>query len=136
MNPPSAREPSGSIARKHRNTETRAHLNGFRSAVAVVCLFLGLIAENLDVPSAVAADSSEPDPTSFGVPFKRGTTKDSFGRTITYYLSTLTGNGQDAKRPVALLILGSGCQSVFTKRGDMVFSGYQSPLSQEGKGRV
>src|SRR6185436_17158435 len=99
--------------------------------------FLAILVSPWITSPGLAAESttSDADPSAFGVPFQRGTTRDTFGRTITYYLSTLTG-GSDTKKPVVLLILGSGCQSVFTKRGDRVFSGYQSPLLNEAKGRA
>jgi len=92
----------------------------------------------LSVPFVTAAEppSDDGDPALAKLPFQRGTTKDSLGRTITYYLSRPSGNDSDAKRPVVLLILGSGAQSVFSQRGEMVFGSHQNPLQQQAKGRA
>ena len=105
---------------------------------ALTCILFGLISWGLSVPSVTAAElpGGDADPALARVPFQRGVTKDTFGRAITYYLSRPSGNEQDAKKPVALLILGSGCQSVFSKRGEMIFGGYQNPLMNEAKGRA
>jgi pimeloyl-ACP methyl ester carboxylesterase len=79
----------------------------------------------------------EADPTTPpGIPFQRYTAKDSLGRTITFYLSVVAKNDADAKRPVALFIAGSGCQSLFKKRGEQITGGYQNLLFAESKGRV
>ena len=85
--------------------------------------------------SVAAAESPrlEASPNELGVPFDRYTTRDSFGRTITFYLSPARSDAGD-KRPVVLLILGSGCQSLFSKRGDAISGGYQNPLRDEAKG--
>jgi pimeloyl-ACP methyl ester carboxylesterase len=81
-----------------------------------------------------SADSS--DLVAAGILFQRGTTKDSLGRMITYYLSNPPGNDPAGKWPVTLLILGSGCQSIFSKRGDRIFCGYQNPLREVARGRA
>src|SRR5215510_10360596 len=67
---------------------------------------------------ALGADPApQLDPTELGVPFQRYTATDGLGRTITFYLSIPANVQQDAKLPVALIIQGSGCQSLFRKRG-------------------
>ena len=87
----------------------------------------------------VAADNAyeaKLDPTELGIPFQRYTTTDSLGRTITFYLSRAPGNQQGAKLPVALLIQGSGCQSLWRKKGEQVFGGQQNLLRAAANGRV
>jgi pimeloyl-ACP methyl ester carboxylesterase len=76
----------------------------------------------------------EADPTPLGIPYQRYTVKDSFNRTITFYLSLPTKN--ENKQPVALFIQGSGCQSLFKKQADKIAGGYQNILRQEARGRV
>jgi pimeloyl-ACP methyl ester carboxylesterase len=138
MNSLNAPKTSNPTTRTHLKPETHARFGGFRFAVAVASLSFGLTSGGLVAPPVTAAElpGGDADPALASVPFQRGTAKDSFDRTITYYLSRPTGNEQDTKRPVVLLILGSGCQSVFTKRGEMVFGSYQNPLQQEAKGRA
>jgi pimeloyl-ACP methyl ester carboxylesterase len=76
------------------------------------------------------------DSTDLGVGFHRYTTKDSFDRTITFYLSSPL-EGQEIKRlPLALLIQGSGCQSLWRKRGEQITGGQQNLLRAAAKGRV
>lgn len=65
------------------------------------------------------------------LPFVRYTTNDKFGRTITFYLE------KGVKRlPLALLVLGSGGQSLWQKVGDRYAGGLQNLLSMEGKEKV
>jgi dienelactone hydrolase len=78
----------------------------------------------------------ERDPEALGVPFQRYYTQDSFGRRVTFYLSIAPSDAAAERRPVALIILGSGCQSVFQKHGNQVGGGLQMLLRQEAKGRV
>lgn len=87
---------------------------------------------------AVAGESPrlELEAAKLGVPFDRYTTKDSLGRTITFYLSVPPAEEPRAKRPVVLFIQGSGCQSVFQKLGERVAGGYHTVLFQEAKGRA
>src|SRR5262245_33525393 len=91
----------------------------------LAALFLGAD----DAPKAVL------DPTELNIPFQRYTTTDSLGRTITFYLSRPGGNN-DAKLPVALMVQGSGCQSLFSKRGEMIYGSQQNLLLNAAKGRV
>lgn len=85
-----------------------------------------------------AAEPPRPqaDPTPLGIPFQRYTVKDSLGRTITFYLSAAPKNDSDAKRQIALVIAGSGCQSLFRKLGERIGGGQQNLLLQEAKGKV
>ena len=76
------------------------------------------------------------DPAELGVPFQRYTTSDALGRTITFYLSLPANSQGDAKLPVALIIPGSGCQSLFQKRGEQISGGQQTLLCRVCKGRV
>src|SRR5262245_24049899 len=86
--------------------------------------------------SVVLSDHPHPDPANLGTPFQRYTTKDALGRTITCYLSLPPKDRPQVKRPVALFITGSGCQSLFRKRGDVVMGGHQLLLLAEAKERV
>jgi pimeloyl-ACP methyl ester carboxylesterase len=86
--------------------------------------------------SAGEAPRLELEAAKLGVPFDRYTTKDSLGRAITFYLSVPPAKEPSARRPVVLFIPGSGCQSVFQKRGGRVSGGYHTVLFQEAKGRA
>src|SRR6187399_2360449 len=73
---------------------------------------------------ALSTDAASPpqlDPADLGVPFRRYTTTDSLGRTTTFYLSIAPHSSEGAKLPVALIIQGSGCQSLFTMRWDKIY---------------
>jgi dienelactone hydrolase len=117
----------------HRYT-VRRHPGRALPALAVLLLALSLSA------SAHAADKPAPvtverDPTSLGgAPFERYFTHDKFGRKITFYLSVV----QSAKPPLplAVLIQGSGCQSVFQKRDDKILGGLQNVLLTAVQGRA
>ncbi|HJZ94236.1 MAG TPA: alpha/beta fold hydrolase [Gemmataceae bacterium] len=76
------------------------------------------------------------DPADLGVPYRRYTTTDALGRTITFYVSIAPADGPEAKLPVVLWIQGSGCQSLFTKRGDRVGDGLQGLLLKAADGRA
>lgn len=92
---------------------------------AVVVLFLAFLTTDPVVPML--------DPTNLGMPFQRYTVPDSFGRTITFYLSVAP---KDQKAvPVVLFIQGSGCQSLFRKQGERVGGGMQNLLYADAKGR-
>jgi pimeloyl-ACP methyl ester carboxylesterase len=67
------------------------------------------------------------------ISFQRYMVKDSFDRTITCYLSRV-GKEQDGKKlPLILFVQGSGCQSLFMKRGDKIAGGIQNlVLKQAG----
>jgi pimeloyl-ACP methyl ester carboxylesterase len=71
-----------------------------------------------------------------GINFDRYTVADSFGRTITFYLSPPPRTEGTGKQPIALLVLGSGCQSIFKQQGDRIGGGYQNPLREEARGRA
>jgi pimeloyl-ACP methyl ester carboxylesterase len=88
--------------------------------------------------SVIGADTPrlESEAVKLGVPFDRYTTKDSLGRTITFYLSISPNKEPTATRPVVLWIPGSGCQSVFQKRGDRIGGGFHTLLFQDGHGRA
>jgi erythromycin esterase len=77
----------------------------------------------------------EKSTATLGVPFDRYTTRDSFGRTITFYLSQRPG-GAAEKLPVAVFVQGSGCDSVFSERGGKVHGGMQNLLLAAAGGRV
>src|SRR5262245_11869709 len=76
------------------------------------------------------------DPTELGVPFQRYTATDGLGRTITFYLSLPANVQQDAKLPVALIIQGSGCQSLFRQRGEQLSGGEQNLLHRAAMGKL
>jgi dipeptidyl aminopeptidase/acylaminoacyl peptidase len=86
--------------------------------------------------SAEDAPRLELEAAKLGVAFDRYTTKDSLGRAITFYLSTPPGKDGAAKLPIVLYIQGSGCQSLFQKRGEHVSGGYHTVLPLEAKGRA
>jgi pimeloyl-ACP methyl ester carboxylesterase len=92
----------------------------------LAALFLGAD----EAPKAVL------DPTELNIPFQRYTTTDSLGRTITFYLSRASSDQAGNKLPVALIVQGSGCQSLFSKRGEMIFGSQQNLLLNAAKGRV
>ena len=76
------------------------------------------------------------DTTRLGTPWTRWTTTDRFGRTITYYLSDLPDSLKGQKRPVALVIEGSGAQSVWVKVGDRIGGSLQNLTRRAAKHRV
>jgi len=78
----------------------------------------------------------EADAPALGIPFQRFTTKDSLGRTITFYLSVTRGQEPREACPVALLVGGSGGQSLFRKLGEHVAGGLQNLLLQEAGNRA
>jgi pimeloyl-ACP methyl ester carboxylesterase len=84
--------------------------------------------------AAVEVPQLEQEAVKLGIPYHRYTTRDSLGRTIAFYLSTLPGKKPAAKLPVVLIIPGSGCQSVFQKFGDG--GGLQNLLLSAAKGRA
>jgi pimeloyl-ACP methyl ester carboxylesterase len=97
------------------------------------------IAGLLGIAAGVFADEAprlELEAAKLGVPFDRFSTKDSLGRTITFYVSVPPAKEPLAKRPVVLFIPGSGCQSVFQKMGKHVAGGYHTVLFQAAKGRA
>jgi len=76
------------------------------------------------------------DAMTLGIPFERYTVPDALGRTVTFYLSKASQNNGGEKKPIALLVLGSGCQSLFQKRGELVYGGYQNILLHAANGRA
>src|SRR5262249_7236079 len=74
------------------------------------------------------------DATALGVSFDRYTTRDSFDRTITFYLSQPPKDAIE-KLPVAVFVQGSGCVSVFSHRDGEVHGGMQNLLQAAAKGR-
>src|SRR5262245_61870004 len=88
------------------------------------------------VRAAPAGEPPRRDPADLGVPFERWTTRDSLGRTVTFYLARAPEKAPADKLPLVLFIQGSGCQSLFQKREDVVTAGVQSLLLAETKGRA
>src|SRR3954447_5969254 len=90
------------------------------------------------MPYALAEDPTpevaERDPTKSGVPFRRYFTRDRFGRQVTFYLSTLPIPA--GRLPLAVIVQGSGCQSVFRKQGDRITGGSQNLLKQAAGSRA
>jgi dienelactone hydrolase len=88
-------------------------------------------------PQRVAAGDPagvlEREPVGSGVPFERFITRDKFGRRITAYLSVARGK---ERRPLAVFVLGSGCQSLFQKHGGRIGGGLQYVLLDAAGGRV
>jgi erythromycin esterase len=75
------------------------------------------------------------DGADLGVPFDRYTTRDSLGRTITFYLSR-PPRGSTEKLPLAVFVQGSGCASVFSRKDGKTAGGLQNLLLAAGKGRL
>lgn len=87
------------------------------------------------VPLILSLGADQPQPISefdkLGTPFQGYTTKDKFGRTINFYVSRPPRQEPGKKRPVALFIQGSGCQSLWRKQDDRVTGGYQNILLKD-----
>lgn len=98
--------------------------------LATCCMLLALNARIIEPPRAV------PDPTLLGVPFQRYTTKDSYDRTISFYVSTPPKTEKTEGLPIVLFIEGSGCQSLFHKQGDQIAGGLQNIVLMEVKRRA
>ena len=60
-----------------------------------------------------------------GTEFDRYTTRDSFGRTITFYLSHLPKDAKESL-PIAVFVQGSGCSSVFRVQDGKTYGGLQN----------
>jgi pimeloyl-ACP methyl ester carboxylesterase len=88
----------------------------------------------------IAADQGAPhveaDAPALGIPYQRFTTRDNLGRTITFYLSVVRSPQPTGASPIALFVGGSGCQSLWQKRGERVSGGLQNLLLQEAGDRV
>jgi dipeptidyl aminopeptidase/acylaminoacyl peptidase len=85
---------------------------------------------------SLADEPPQRDSTDLPIPFERWTTKDTLGRTITFYISRLGKEEKEKKLPVVLFVQGSGCQSLFQKRGERITGGLQNLLLAEAKGKV
>ena len=88
---------------------------------------------------AAAAPKPAPavrDTTRLGTPWTRWTTTDAFGRTITFYLSDLPDSLRGQRRPVTLVIDGSGSQSVWIRVGDRIAGSLQNLARRAGRHRV
>lgn len=103
----------------------------FRSLIMALILVSAPLDSIAAEPPRVALD-----PTDLGVPYRRYTTTDSLGRTITFYLSITPTEGPRVKLPAVLWIEGSGCQSLFNKRGAGVDDGWLGVLLKEINGRA
>jgi erythromycin esterase len=98
------------------------------------------------------------DPKPLGIPFDRYTTRDRFGRTVSFYLSQAPKSdagkklfqngdatpsnkesrprfGTAGKLPLAVFVQGSGCSSLFSRQGGKVYGGLQNLLLAEGQAR-
>lgn len=82
------------------------------------------------LPALILGAQAQPF-ASYGLPFDQHTCKDKFDRTITYYLSKST-----EKAPIALMIPGSGGQSIWTLKDGHVYGGLQNLLRASAKNRV
>jgi hypothetical protein len=76
------------------------------------------------------------DPTDLGVPFQRYTTKDALDRKITFYVSMANAENTKARLPIVLFIQGSGCRSIFPRKGDRPNAGIPGLLLEEANGMV
>lgn len=78
------------------------------------------------VAVAAPAPTAVRDTTHLGIPWTRWTTSDRFGRTITFYLADLPDSLKGETRPLALVIEGSGAQSVWVRVGDRIGGSLQN----------
>lgn len=76
------------------------------------------------------------DTTRLGIPWTRWTTPDRFGRTVTFYLSDVPDSLRERALPLALVIEGSGAQSVWTRVGDRIGGSGQNLFRRAAKGRA
>ncbi len=76
------------------------------------------------------------DTTRLGMPWTRWTTTDRFGRTITFYVSDVADSLRGRALPLALVIEGSGAQSVWTRVGDRIGGSSQNLLRRAARGRL
>lgn len=76
------------------------------------------------------------DTTRLGIPWTRYTTTDRFGRTITFYLSNVADSLRGWPLPLALVIDGSGCQSVWKRVGERIGGGHQNLMRRQARGRA
>jgi len=67
------------------------------------------------------------------IPFEHYTCKDRFGRTIDFYLSP---SKSKAVLPLAVMIMGSGGQSMWIPHGQQIYGSLQGLLAGESRGRV
>ncbi|HLP85146.1 MAG TPA: hypothetical protein VK157_12420 [Phycisphaerales bacterium] len=85
------------------------------TCAAAVGAIIGVSVEQT-VPPAQPAVVPVATGAELGIPFDRYETLDSFGRTVTYYLSKPPATdpaGSDIRRPLVVVIQGSGCSSIW-----------------------
>lgn len=99
-------------------------LFGMRLA-SVLCLFY--------LASAGFGQTAIKDPKPLGLKFEHYTCKDAFDRTIDFYLSPAKST---EKLPLAVIVLGSGGQSIWIKQGDQVYGGLQNLFDRAAAGKV
>lgn len=91
-------------------------------------------------PASASATGSSPvaerDTTRLGMPWTRWTTSDTYGRTITFYLSDVPDSLRDATHPLALVIEGSGGQSVWVRVGDRIGGSLQNLARRAARQRM
>ncbi len=104
--------------------KTGAHL----ALVVGTGLFLSLLGS-----LAKAQTTYQPvlEGSALSIPFDHYSTTDRFHRKIIFYVEK-----GDSKLPLALIVLGSGGQSVWRKVGEQIGGGLQSLLARTGKDRV
>ena len=68
-----------------------------------------------------------------GTAFRRYSTQDRFGRTITFYLSASSAEGP---APLAVFVQGSGCSSHFEREGERITQGTIRLLNDVARGRA
>ncbi|MFN0055736.1 MAG: dienelactone hydrolase family protein [Planctomycetales bacterium] len=88
--------------------------------------------------SPAAADSAPPvaDTAPLRIPYTRYTVNDALDREVTFYLSRVPAKEKNGRKPIALFIQGSGCQSLFSQSGEHIFGGLQDLLLVAAQGRV
>lgn len=107
-------------------------------ATSLVLSLVGLPSSAASAPAArtTPAPVATRDTTRLGIPWTRYTTTDRFGRTITFYLSNLPDSLSGRTLPLALVIEGSGAQSVWTRVGDRIGGSGQNLFRRAAKGRA
>lgn len=80
-----------------------------------------------------SAQVAKLDATNLKINFDHYTCRDKFGRQIHFYLSPAKGR---ENLPLAVLVSGSGGQSMWVPRGDKVLGGLQNLLERKVQGKM
>lgn len=99
-------------------------------ALLVAATFLAASSDGVPIAAADPPSVARLGPVP-GTRFEGHATQDALGRRIVFYLST--ARAENERLPLAAFIQGSGCDSVFVRRGDRVAGRLQNiPLEAAG----